>query len=132
REMETMIEKFGHFRARYPRTCAASAALALVLMSLPTTAAPLPSYRERVEVEESSEPGNVFTLKLAALEVVSPVEEGEEGLDPEKPHAAPHGSEAVAHVGVSFSFERTLIGGCLAPQLNVLLSPGEGGATVPA
>lgn len=126
------VRKYGQCRREhYRRACASCAAVAAVLMSSPATAAPLPSYREPAEVEESSELGNVFTLKLAALEVVSPGGEGEAGLEREMMHMAAHGSEVMTHVGVSFSFERTLIDGWLATEINVLLSPGEGGPTVP-
>jgi hypothetical protein len=110
--------------------CAAAAAVAAALMTAPALAAPLPGPREAVELEESPEGDNVLTLKLAALEVVAPIE-AEPAIGPEMAAMTAHGSEVVTHVGVAFAFERTLIDGWLAAEINVLLSPGDGGLTVP-
>lgn len=114
----------------YRGACVASAVAVAALMTASAAAAPLPGSREPIELDERSEGGNVFTLKLAALEVVAPLE-GEEVLAPEMGAMTAHGSEVITHVGVSFAFERTFIDGWLAAEVNVLLSPGEGGPTVP-
>lgn len=131
-QVRMMTRIYAQHRPRdYRWASAASAAVAAALVTAPATALPLPGPREPVELEESPEGANVFTLKLAALEVVAPAE-GEEALAPEMTAMTAHGSEAITHVGVAFAFERTLIDGWLAAEINVLLSPGEGGLTVPA
>lgn len=78
---------------------------------------------------EGSEMHNTFTLKLAALEALTPSSEDEPEAEPLGRDS--HHDPSVTHLGVAVSYERALIPGALALELNAIVAPGAEGVTLP-